>query len=102
MLNRARMTAAKLVHAKREQVLSLAKEHGAYNVRIFGSIARGDDREDSDIDLLIDFESDRSLLDYVGLQQDLQELLGKRVELAQPTALHPLIRDQILDEAQAL
>lgn len=96
------MTVAELLNANREQVISLAKEHGARNVRIFGSVARGDDREDSDVDFLVDFESDRSLLDYVGLLQDLQDLLGKRVELAQPTSLHPLIRDQILSEARAL
>lgn len=96
------VTASELLDINRERILTLAKEHGARNVRVFGSVARGDDSESSDIDLLVEFESDRSLLDYVGLLQDLEELLGKKVELVQSKSLHPLIRNQILDEARKL
>ena len=63
----------------REEILRIAAPHGARNVRVFGSVARGDDRADSDVDLLVEMEDDRSLLDLVGLEQDLEELLRRQV-----------------------
>jgi uncharacterized protein len=86
----------------RALVLSLAHARGATDIRVFGSAAHGADREDSDLDLLVAWPGDRSLLDLVGLQMDLQEALGVRVDLATERELHPLLRDRILAQAVAL
>jgi len=86
----------------RAQVLALAHARGATNVRVFGSAARGTDRDDSDLDLLVAWPGERSLLDLVGLQCDLQDALGVRVDLATERELHPLLRDRILAQAIAL
>jgi uncharacterized protein len=86
----------------REQVLALARQRGASNVRVFGSTASGTDREDSDLDLLVEWPGERSLLDLVGLQLDLQDALGVRVDLATERELHPLLRERILAQAIAL
>ncbi|NES03633.1 MAG: DNA polymerase subunit beta [Okeania sp. SIO2F4] len=70
------MKIREILQQKREEILNLAAQHGASNIRIFGSVARDEEREDSDIDFLVDMESDRSLLDRIGLIQDLEDLLG--------------------------
>jgi predicted nucleotidyltransferase len=70
--------------------------------RVFGSVARGDDRTHSDIDLLVDMDPDRSLLDVVGLGQDLEELLDRRVDVLTGASLHPALRDRILAESREL
>lgn len=88
-----------LVKAKREDILRLAALYGAYNVRIFGSLARGEAGPASDLDLLVDFEPGRSLLDHVGLWQDLEEVLGCKVDVVPAPALHWYIRDRVLSEA---
>lgn len=80
----------------------MAHARGATDVRVFGSAARGADREDSDLDLLVAWPAERSLLDLVGLQLDLQDALGIRVDLATERELHPLLRERILAEAVAL
>ena len=69
------------LHAHRRAILELATRHGARNVRVFGSIARGEDRPDSDVDLLVDVEPGRSLLDVIALEQDLEALLGRPVDV---------------------
>lgn len=91
-----------LIHRHRDAVLALAREHGARRIRLFGSVARGTAGPDSDIDLLVAFEPGRSLLDVVALKQDLEDLLGCRVDLASETALHRSIRDRVLADAEAL
>ena len=70
------MKIREILQQKREEILNLAAQNGASNIRIFGSVARDEEREDSDIDFLVDMESDRSLLDRIGLIQDLEDLLG--------------------------
>jgi len=65
----------------RGEILDVAARHGARNVRVFGSVARGDDHEGSDVDVLIDVEPGRTLLDVIALEQDLQQLLGRNVEV---------------------
>lgn len=80
----------------------MAALRGASNVRIFGSVARGEAREDSDIDLLVDVESGRSLLDMIGLWLDLQELLGRKVDLLTEGGVNRHLRDRILAEARPL
>ncbi|OFV93678.1 MAG: nucleotidyltransferase [Acidobacteria bacterium RIFCSPLOWO2_12_FULL_65_11] len=96
------MTAASLLKSKREEVIRLAGARGARAVRVFGSVARGEDGPDSDIDLLVDVEPGRSLLDVVGLWQDLEALLGRRVDLLTEGGLHPYLRERILREARPL
>jgi hypothetical protein len=96
------MTIERLLAEKREEILRLAASRGARNVRVFGSVARGEAREDSDIDLLVDIESGRSLLDVVGLWLDLQELLGRKVDLLTEGGVNRHLRARILAEARPL
>jgi len=87
---------------KRVQILQLAGRYGARNLRVFGSVARGEATDASDIDLLVEWEADRSLLDHANLAQDLQDLLGVRVDIGTEKSLHWYVRDQILREATPL
>lgn len=84
----------------RDAIMRLSRAHGIYNLRLFGSTARGESRGDSDIDLLVDVEEGRTLLDYVAFKQDLEELLDCHVDLATEDALHWTIRDQVLAESR--
>jgi predicted nucleotidyltransferase len=86
---------------RREDVLHLAQSHGAYNVRVFGSVARGEARPDSDVDLLVD-GLENSAWGGGRLLIDLQDLLGRRVDLVSAGDLHRLIRDRILKQAVPL
>ena len=86
-------TLRELVQEKREEILSIATKNGAYNVRIFGSVARGEDREDSDVDFLVDMEPGHSLLDRIGLMQDLEDLLGRKVDVATVKVLRDFCRE---------
>jgi predicted nucleotidyltransferase len=88
--------------AKREQILRLCARHGARNVRIFGSVARGEADEQSDIDFLVDMEPGRSLFDMGGLLVDLRELLGCEVDVVTERGLKARIREQVLKEALPL
>ncbi len=96
------MTIERLLAENRAEILRLAASRGARNVRVFGSAARGEAREDSDIDLLVDVESGRSLLDVVGLWLDLQELLGCKVDLVTEGGVNRHLREKILSEARPL
>jgi hypothetical protein len=96
------MTIERLLAEKRDEILRLAASRGARNVRVFGSVARGEARADSDIDLLVDVESGRSLLDVVGLWLDLEELLGRKVDLLTEGGVNPHLRETILTEARPL
>jgi len=87
---------------RREEILRLAERRGAHNVRVFGSVARGEASEGSDLDLLVAWEPGRSLLDHAGLVQDLQELLGIKVHVGTEKSLHWYARDRILHEATPL
>jgi len=87
---------------KRDDILRIAAQYGAHNLRVFGSVARGDDRAHSDVDLLVDMDPDRSLLDIVGLGQDLEALLDRKVDVLTGASLHPALRDRILAESRPL
>jgi uncharacterized protein len=96
------MSLQALVQAKREDILRIASEYGAYDVRIFGSVARGEDDEKSDIDFLVNMEKGRSLFDLGGLLMDLQDLLGHDVDVVTEDGLRERIRERVLREAMAL
>ncbi len=91
-----------LLKSRREEILSIAARHGARNVRVFGSVARGEDDDKSDIDLLVEFESGRSLLDHAGLWLELQDLLGCKVDVVSERGIKPRIRERILRESVPL
>lgn len=92
----------RLVAQKREEILRICRRNGASNPAIFGSVARGEAGPTSDLDLLIDLEPGRNLLDHVGVKQDLEELLGVRVDVVTRRGLHPLMREHVLAEAVAV
>ncbi|MGH2594161.1 MAG: nucleotidyltransferase family protein [Anaerolineae bacterium] len=87
---------------KREDVLRIAAKHGAYNVRIFGSVARGEADDQSDIDILVEMEPGRSLFDLGGLLMDLQDLPGRKVDVATEKELRERMRERALKEAVSL
>lgn len=91
-----------LLRAKREEILCIAAQHGARNVRIFGSVARGQAGPNSDVDVLVDLEPGRSLLDLGGLLMDLRDLLGCNVDVVTEKGLRERIRDRVLREAVPL
>jgi len=96
------MRAEDLIAAKRDEILRVAARHGARNVRVFGSAARGESTDESDIDLLVDLEPGRSLLDHSALLQDLQDLLGRKVDVLTERSIYWLLRRRILREARPL
>ncbi|MGI4791739.1 MAG: nucleotidyltransferase family protein [Janthinobacterium lividum] len=91
-----------LLQEKREEILRIAERHGAYNVRVFGSVARGEAGPNSDVDFLIDVGPVHSAWFPGGLVVDLETLLGCRVDIITANALHWFIRDEILAEAKPL
>lgn len=86
----------------RDRILPLLVRHGVRRAAVFGSRARGDDRPDSDLDLLVEFEEDRSLLDLVGLRLDVQELLGLDADVVTYNSLRLEFREKVLDEQVAI
>ncbi|HLH63082.1 MAG TPA: nucleotidyltransferase family protein [Ktedonobacteraceae bacterium] len=93
------MSLNELVQEKREDILRIAARRGATNMRIFGSVARGEADSKSDIDILVDLEPGRSLLDLGGLLMELQELLGHDVDVVTERGLRQRIRERLLREA---
>jgi uncharacterized protein len=90
------------IRDKRDEILRIAEMHGGTNVRLFGSFARGTERPDSDLDLLIDLDSDRDLLDFVAIKQDLEDLLGREVHVVTEAAISKYFRDEVLRDATPL
>jgi uncharacterized protein len=93
---------ARSLQQHRADILTIAARHGGRSVRIFGSVARGEARDDSDIDLLVDLEPGRSLLDLIAIKQDLEDTLGRTVDVVTEAGISPYVRRRILDEAVAL
>jgi uncharacterized protein len=91
-----------LLREKRDEILRIAARHGASNVRVFGSVAKGEATAQSDVDFLVELERGRSLLDHAALMVDLENLLGRRVDVATERGLKPRVRERILTEAVQL
>lgn len=91
----------RILQQKKKEILAVAREHGLLNIRVFGSVARGEDTPESDIDFLVDLEKGRSLFDLGGLIK-LQDLLGRKVDIVTERGLHWYLRDKILKEARPL
>jgi uncharacterized protein len=93
------MTLEELLKEKREAILCVCAKYGAHNVQVFGSVARGEADEQSDIDLLVEFDPRRSLLDHAALWLELQDLLGCKVDVLSDRGIKPRIRERVLREA---
>lgn len=96
------MTLRQLIEEKREDIVSIAARHGARNVRLFGSVARGEDTPNSDVDLLVDVGPTTSSWFPAGLVLDIEEVLGRPVEIVTEKGLKPLLRERVLQEAVPL
>lgn len=91
-----------LITERAEEIRRIARHHGAHRVRVFGSRARGEAGTSSDVDLLVDFEPGRDLLDLVALKQDLEQLLGCHVDVVEEEGLSPYLRQRVVEEARVL
>ncbi|MBD2207581.1 nucleotidyltransferase family protein [Calothrix sp. FACHB-1219] len=97
------MTLKELIQEKKEEIETIATKHGAYNLRIFGSVAREEETETSDIDLLIDYDINKITAWFPsGLIQDLETLLNRKIDVVTTNSLHYIIRDKVLSEAISL
>jgi predicted nucleotidyltransferase len=86
----------------KQKILPVLRRHGVKKAGIFGSIVRGEAREDSDIDILVEIESDISLLDFVGLKLEIEEALGRKIDLVEYSTIKPLLRERIMGEQVAI
>jgi len=96
------MAALNDIRGRRKEILRIAARHGAHNVRLFGSVVRGDAAADSDVDFLVRLDDDRSLMDHIALIRELEDLLGCRVDVVTEDALHRVIRARVLAEGVPL
>ncbi|MCH7559268.1 MAG: nucleotidyltransferase family protein [Planctomycetes bacterium] len=96
------MGVLELLRQRRNEILKLASQHGVRNVRVFGSAARGEADGDSDIDFLVELEPDRTLFDLGALLMDLQDLLGRKIDIVTDDSIYWLLRRRILKEAVSL
>lgn len=90
------------VQAKRDLILAIAKRYGISNVRVFGSVACGQDRPDSDVDFLVDLDLGRTLFDLGGFLAEVEQLLARKVDVVTDKSLHWYIRESVLKEAVSL
>ena len=96
------MKIEELLNARREEILEIARKHGAYNMRVFGSVARGEGNEQSDLDFLVEVGPTHSPWFPAGLVADLEDLLGLPVDVVTEDGLHWYIREKVLEEARPL
>ncbi|MDA8228468.1 MAG: nucleotidyltransferase family protein [Desulfitobacterium hafniense] len=88
------------VKIKRQQILDLATRYNVKNIKVFGSVAKGEDGSNSDIDFLVDCKEDCSLFDLIALKDDLQQILHRKIDLVTPDSIHWTIRNSVIGEAQ--
>lgn len=96
------MNTLELIRSKKSDILAIATRHGAKNVRVFGSVARGEDTDTSDVDLLVSMEKNRTLYDLIGLQQEIQDILNRNVDVLTDRSINRYLQAQILQEATLL
>lgn len=96
------MTSFSEIQKKRNEILALSKEFGAKNIRVFGSVARGEENENSDVDILVSMERGRSYFDLIGFQLSLKDMFKQKIDVLSDEGLSPYIERQILDEAKHL
>ena len=96
------MSALNDILGRRKEILRIAARHGAHNVRLFGSVVRGEAATDSDVDFLVRLDDDRSLIDHIALIRELEDLIGCRVDVVTEDALHRVIRARVLAEGVPL
>ena len=96
------MSTLEMLKKSRAKILAIAAKHGASNVRIFGSVVRGEDTDESDIDVLVDMAADRSLYDLVGFQQEIEALVGRKADVLTENGLNRYLKDRICSEAAPL
>ena len=96
------MTLDTLRREKREEILRLAALHGCRNIRVFGSVATGENRPDSDVDFLVDLDSGRTIFDFAEFLGDVRNLLGAPIDVIESRSIHPYIRNRVLAEAVGL
>lgn len=96
------MPLSSYIERHRETIREVSARHGGRNVRVFGSFARGEAKPGSDIDILIELEKGRSLIDVIAIKQDLEDLLHRKVDVLTEAAISPYIREAVLKEATAL
>ena len=101
-VERPPMSIAETLATKRDEILRVASRHKASNVRVFGSIARGEARLESDVDFLVEFEPRSTLLDHAALVRELRDLIGSEVDVVSDEGLRPRMRDRVLREAVPL
>lgn len=89
------------IKSRRNEILAICAKHGAQNVRVFGSVARGEARVDSDVDFLVDMEPGRTLFDLIGLEQELGDYLNRKVDIVTTDGINPYLRKYILADAKA-
>jgi|HigsolmetaGSP12D_1036236.scaffolds.fasta_scaffold02956_4 hypothetical protein len=96
------MSNKSLIESKHNLILEIAKANGVKKISLFGSVVRGEEHEESDIDFLVEFEENRSLFDLIRLKNELEELLNKSVDIVTLNSVHWKIKDQIISEAMQL
>jgi len=96
------MSIFNLLMNKKNEIRNTASKHGVTNISLFGSVLRKEDNETSDIDFLVEFEENRTLFDLIRLKEDLENLIGKKVDVVTKDSLHWTIKDQILNEVEQI
>lgn len=87
------------ISTKRKEILQITRQYGVVSIKLFGSVSKNKHNSESDIDFLVEFEEDRSLFDLISLKDELEDLLGKSVDLVTKESIHWQLRDQIINEA---
>ena len=96
------MSGIEFINELKYEILQLGRENGMNNIRIFGSFMRGEERPDSDVDLLVEIEEDRTLFDLIRFKHSVEDLLGRKVDVVSDRAVHDMLKEEIIDKAVQL